>query len=772
MAKGPGGFSVGRVSVKVVPDTSDFRKELTRELKAAIKGIEVEIPVKVNAKTALAQLKVLDQILKKVDRTVTPKVNLKTDLDKGGGLDTLNKNLDKLKSGADGASQGIGRMSHAMLIGIAVFLLAAPAIAVVATLLAGLPSLLLALLAPIAAVSLGMEGFSKAAEKFQPTVDRLKKSLSANFQDGLTPVFERLNKLAPTLDKGLNQVADGLIHILDQLSRMLTAPENMQLLANILENVGFFLKEISVAINQGVLAFLKLASVASDSFGILTTTLNSFSTSFLQMVDRISESGALAAALEGLNKILDALLQGFVKLFEAGIEAMSVLGGPMADFIRQFIDLIVILMPILTALSNTVFKVLGQAFESLGQIFAELRPGLEAFLNLFGTLLVGALKALTPVLTAVADILSTVFLKAFTAIQPFIPVFLDFFAKLGQLIGEVLLVAFQSLEPLLDIFLSFFVSLLEAITPLLPSLFELVTVVLRGFADIMAELAPQLVEVAKDLMPQFLQVVTDLVPIIKDFIAILIEIIPPLVDLAIKVLDLIIPAMSALGAIVEEVWPAIKQTITGVLTYIEGLIDLVLGVITGDWDRAMEGLKKMWEGGWDAIKGALKTALIALVDMFVALPSRLLGTLAGLPSQMAASGRAIVQGLIDGLKSMAQSAINALSGIAKQLRDLMPFSPAKTGPFSGKGYTLYSGMAMMEDWAKGIEKGGAEAISAMDAVVGATAGSMELEASIAADGYGSIGDKVASALAQWGIQIDANGLARMVNTVNQKNARR
>jgi len=768
----PGGFSAGRVSIQVVPDTSGFRKDLVRELKAAVKGLKVEIPVQLNAKTALAQLKVLDRILKRVDRTVTPKVNLKTDLDKGGGLETLNKNLDRLKSSSEGASQSIGRMSHAMLLTVAVFLLAAPLIALVATLLAGLPSLLLALLAPIAAVSLGMEGFSKAAEKFQPTVDRLKKSLSQNFQDGLTPVFERLNKLAPTLDKGLNQVADGLIHILDQLSLMLTAPENMQLLANILENVGFFLTEISVAINQGVLAFLKLASVASDSFGILTATLNSFSGSFLDMVNRISESGALTGALEGLNKVLDALLQGFVKLFEAGIEAMSVLGGPMADFIRQFIDLIVILMPILTALSNTVFKVLGQAFESLGQIFAELRPGLEAFLDLFGTLLVGALKAITPILTAVADILSTVFLKALTAIQPFIPTFLDFFTKLGQLIGEALLTAFTALEPLLDQFLGFFMSLLEAITPLLPSLFELVTVILRGFVDIMGQLAPQLVEVGKELLPQFLQVVKDLVPIIGDLIGMLIEILPPIVDLAIAVLDLIIPAMQAFGSIVEEVWPAIKQIIEGVLTQLQGIINVILGVITGDWDRALNGLKQIADGIWEQIKGAVKLALTVLVDMFIALPARLIGTLTGLPSQMAASGRAIVQGLIDGLKSMAQSAINALSGIAQQLRDLLPFSPAKTGPFSGKGYTLYSGMAMMEDWAKGIEKGGAEAIATMDEVVGATAGSMELEASIAADGYGSIGDKVASALAQWGIQIDENGLARMVNNVNRKNQRR
>jgi phage-related protein len=771
VAKGPGGFSVGRVSVKVVPDTSDFRKTLIRELKAAVKGVEVEIPVKINAKTALAQLKVLDQILKKVDRTVTPKVDLKTSV-KGGGLDELNKNLDKLKSGADGASQGLGHMSRALLITVAVFLLAAPLIALVATLLAGLPSLLLAILAPIAAVSLGMEGFSKAAEKFQPTVDRLKKSLSANFQDGLTPVFERLNKLAPTLDKGLNRVADGVIHILDQLSMLLTSTEGMAQIENVLSNIGVFLKDLSVFINQSAAAFLKLASVASDSFGILSATLNRFSTSFLEMTNRIADSGQLRAALEGLNKVLDSLLQGFVKLFEAGIKSMAVLGGPMADFINSFIDLIVILMPILTKLSEVVFNVLGQAFESLGQIFAELRPGLEKFLDLVGTLLVGALKALTPILTAVADILSAVFLKALTAIEPYIPVFLDFFTKLGQLIGEVLLAAFQSLEPLLDMFLSFFVSLLEAITPLLPSLFELVTVILRGFADIMAELAPRLAEAAKELLPQLLQIVKDLVPIISDFIKVLIEVLPPLVDLAIQILDVVIPAMTSLGAIVEEVWPSIKQIIEGALLYIQGLVDLVMGVITGDWDRAMEGLKKIADGTMEALKGLVKLGLTAIIDFFIGLPSRIIGTLTGLPADMTRSGRAMMQGLIDGIKAMGQTAINAALGVVNSIRNLLPFSPAKTGPFSGKGYTLYSGMALMEDWAKGIKKGGAAALSAVDGVVGATAGAMEMEANIAADGYGTIGDKIAAVLAQWGIQIDANGLARMVNNVNQKNARR
>ena len=40
-----------------------------------------------------------------------------------------------------------------------------------------------------------------------------------------------------------------------------------------------------------------------------------------------------------------------------------------------------------------------------------------------------------------------------------------------------------------------------------------------------------------------------------------------------------------------------------------------------------------------------------------------------------------------------------------QIRSFFPFSPAKRGPFSGHGYTTYSGKALMEGWAEGIGSG-------------------------------------------------------------------
>lgn len=770
MAKGPGGFSVGRVSVKVVPDTSDFRKELIRELKAAVKGVEVEIPVKLNTKGVLAQLKILDQLLKKIDRTVTPKIKLETD--KVDSLDELNKNLSKLRDGSTRAADGFGRMSHALLITVAVFLLAAPAIALVATLLAGLPSLILALLAPIAAISLGMEGFGKAAEKFQPTIDRLRKSLSQNFQDGLTPVFERLNKLAPVLDKGLNQVADGVIHILDQLSQLLTAPDNMAAIGRILANIGVFLKDISVFINSMTAAFLKLSDVASASFGILSETLNEFSTAFLEMVDRISDSGQLTSALEGLNRVLRVLLMGFVDLFEAGIKAMSVLGGPMADFFSFFFALIVDLLPALTSLSNLVFKVLTAAFEALRPVIKELTPAFEAFTKTLGVLLSGAIKALTPILVALAKILSTVVLKVLEAIEPFIPVFLDFFEKLGVLIGDALLGAFTALEPFLDQFLAFFQELLIALLPLMPVLIQFASEVLKTILDILGQIGPELVELGRELFPALLTAIKDITPIAIDFLKAIMDILPVLTDLAILILDFVVPIMKEMFAVVKEVWPSIKQIIEAALLQIQGLVNLILGFVNGDWDRAMLGLKQLTQGAIDFIKGVIKLGLTLILDMFIGLPSRIITALAGLPADMAKSGRAMMQGLIDGIRSMAQSVINTALSVVDAVRGLLPFSPAKTGPFSGKGYTLYSGQALMEDWARGIAMGGKEALSAVDSVVGATAGAMELEATIAGDGYGSIGDKIAAVLAQWGIQIDENGLARMVNKVNQKNARR
>ena len=49
--------------------------------------------------------------------------------------------------------------------------------------------------------------------------------------------------------------------------------------------------------------------------------------------------------------------------------------------------------------------------------------------------------------------------------------------------------------------------------------------------------------------------------------------------------------------------------IDGVLTALGGLMDFIIGVFTGDWDRAWNGIKAIFDVIWKAIKGILETVL-------------------------------------------------------------------------------------------------------------------------------------------------------------------
>ena len=83
-----------------------------------------------------------------------------------------------------------------------------------------------------------------------------------------------------------------------------------------------------------------------------------------------------------------------------------------------------------------------------------------------------------------------------------------------------------------------------------------------------------------------------------------------------------------------------------------------------------------------------------------------------------ASGRALIEGLTSGITEGFRKARDAVSSGLSTLRSFFPFSPAKVGPFSGKGYTLYSGKALVEDFAKGMNLAKASAVNSVGSVMG------------------------------------------------------
>jgi len=759
----PGGSTIGRVSVKVVPDTSKFKQELLAQLKKIQKDLKIEIPVDFDTKRANAQLALLKKKIDALDKSV------KIDVDSSGDL---SKKLSKIGDSANSAGQGFSNMSRYALIGIAVLVLLAPALALIATLLAGLPSLVFLLGAAFAAVALGMDGISKAAAVFGPSIERLKSSLSATFEQGLTPVFQQLNTIFPVLETGLNRVAEGLISVAQGFTNVVTSAEGMTQIETFLANTGKFFEQIRPGIESFTRILLTLASEGSKLFGELGNVINEFTNSFEQMINSAVASGTFEKAIKGLADVTGTLLDVFTDLFGAGLQAMTILGGPISNLLQGFGDALVALMPALTILSEVIFNLLGNALKALVPIIDALMPAFTQLAEVFFQLVDGALTALAPLLTIVAQVIGDVLLKVLTALQPLLPPLLAAFGQLATVIGEALLQAITLLMPFFDQLVKFVVDLLAALMPLLPPLIELATVIFAALIDILIQLMPELMKIATEVFPLVIDVVKQLVPPLIDVIGKLIEFIPPLMDIVSWIIDKTLPAFQSFLDIVKSVMGPIQDIISGVIEYIGGVIDTFIGLITGDWDRFWSGIKSMAKGALDILLGVIEGALKLVVEFFIGLPVRILSVFGDTGRILSESGRKLVQGFIDGIGSMIQKVKDKAASVVQAVRDFFPFSPAKVGPFSGTGYTTYSGRALMEDWAKGMEQGAPRALAAISDVMGQTQSAMDIEAAVTSEGFGSIGDKVATALEGWSVELDANGMTRMVNRTNRRNERR
>ena len=64
--------------------------------------------------------------------------------------------------------------------------------------------------------------------------------------------------------------------------------------------------------------------------------------------------------------------------------------------------------------------------------------------------------------------------------------------------------------------------------------------------------------------------------------------------------------------VVEIAIGVIASVLTGLFEVLDGVIDFIEGVFTGNWSQAWEGVKKIFSGIWDAIKGIAETTINAI----------------------------------------------------------------------------------------------------------------------------------------------------------------
>lgn len=116
-------------------------------------------------------------------------------------------------------------------------------------------------------------------------------------------------------------------------------------------------------------------------------------------------------------------------------------------------------------------------------------------------------------------------------------------------------------------------------------------------------------------------------------------------------------------------------------------------------------------GGWVSSMGGKATEAASTFG------SNLISGLMGIVGQAQSAGQAIIQGVIDGITGMIGAAGSAIEGVLSTIASYLPHSPAKRGPFSGRGWTPYSGRAIVHGLAEGIAELADEPADAMASVM-------------------------------------------------------
>ncbi len=159
------------------------------------------------------------------------------------------------------------------------------------------------------------------------------------------------------------------------------------------------------------------------------------------------------------------------------------------------------------------------------------------------------------------------------------------------------------------------------------------------------------------------------------------------------------PFKSAWDAVVSKGKSAVRNVISAV-----------------GWLGSLPGRVAGWFG---RLKDAAVSKAQSLASWMRGLPGRIRTALGNLGGLLYNAGRNVIQGLINGIRSMISNVGAAMSGIASKIRGFLPFSPAKEGPLAGTGAPNIAGGKIGAMLAAGIAGSRGDVAAAMGGLASA-----------------------------------------------------
>ncbi|MFD5105711.1 phage tail protein [Streptomyces cinereoruber] len=589
------------------------------------------------------------------------------------------------------------------------------------------------------------QSFARQVKALAPEFRALQQSVQNRLFQGFDGLLKGMaTTTLPVLRNGLTNTAGALNLMGKNIGNTAIGLSKSGALGQAISGANTGLYNLSRVPSQIMQGLVQVGAAAAPAFGQLTQAAGGAFDRLAEGMQRAFDSGAMQRAIETAVSVLGDLftvLGNLGSIFASVFQAAQVSGGGLIGTLKEITGALATafaspgvqaglkaIFETMGTLASTVGPLLGQALQAIAPVFTALGPPIQTLIKALGQALAPVIKALGPVLESAAK----AFGALIVAVSPILPVIGQLVASLLPVLAPLfdsIAVVIKALAPVVATLATTLgatlAPIITALTPIIASLAQSMggqlALVIGMVGDLIVQLSPTLIKlggifgelltalgpVIEQLSLLAMDVLADLMPMIQPIIGLIAQLAAIFADeLAAIIRTVVVPALTMVTALLsgdfDKAWKAAKDLVRGAVDTIGRWISELPGKAWAALSSLGSKLGSRMQDAGNQLKAAASRKIAEAVAEVKQLPGKAGRALGDLGSRLYESGRALVRGFINGIRSMISAAGSAASDLVSKVKNFLPSSPAKEGPLSGKGYSLYSGRALADSFAEGI----------------------------------------------------------------------
>ncbi|MGS0531970.1 phage tail protein [Bacillus mycoides] len=470
---------------------------------------------------------------------------------------------------------------------------------------------------------------------------------------------ESFQAAAEKIGLAVVKIREACLHLFDAIKAVFSG--DFSQLGEIFKMIGPTIAGAIIGGLPGVLVSVSrylpaIAEYLNANSGIIIETITNIFNNIANFV-----TTALPQFLEAGSQMISSLVNGLVVAAPIILEAIvGIIINTISQMIATYLPMIV----------QTGIQIIQTLISGIVQVLPTL---IETGLQLIMTLINGIMQMIPQLIPIAVTIIQTII----NGIMSFLPQLME----MGiNLLVSLITGITQALPMIALAIITVITTLIEAITANLPMIIEAGVKVLTSLIDGIIKMLPQLIDLAINLITKIADtLLANLPKIIESGIKILmaiidgiVKVLPQLINAA---LDLIVKIASTLIANLPKILEAgikiLLMLIAGIVQVIPQLIGAALNLIVTLAGELIRNLPKILEAGVKLI--------LALIEGIVSMVGKLGSTIITdiIPAvvdtlkeiNLLNIGKNIIQGLIDGIGSMAGAVWDKVASIGSSIKE-------------------------------------------------------------------------------------------------------